>query len=147
MRWLLTTAFLFLWTPVWTQSSIQFNHYTVEQGLSDNTVNDIIQDDNGFTWLATANGLDRFDGVQFKNFFRTTLKFEIPNNDIWLFRKWKDHLLIIATSNGLGIFNPRTGQCQTVYIPAEKEISRQTNSIQYLEVTNKNEIVLGSPTG
>jgi len=89
MRWLLTVLFvLFSWLITCAQSSIQFNHYTVEHGLSDNIVNDIVQDDNGFTWLATTNGLNRFDGVQFKNFFRTGSVQQIPDNFISRIRKW-----------------------------------------------------------
>jgi ligand-binding sensor domain-containing protein/two-component sensor histidine kinase len=147
MRWLLTPALLFLWMTVMPQSSIQFDRYTVEQGLSDNFVGDVVQDDNGFTWLATANGLNRFDGVQFKNFFRTAGNSQIPDNFVSHIRKWKDHLLVISTRNGLGIFNPRNSQCQSIHIPSQKGISRQTNSILDMEVTSNNEIVVGSVTG
>jgi len=148
MRWLLTLA---LALPsciiVAAQSTIQFNHYTVEQGLSDNSVNDIILDDNGFAWIATVNGLNRFDGVQFKNFFRSANNDAIPDNHIFKIRKWKKHFLVIATGNGLGILNTQNGKCQIVLIPSQKEISRQTNSIEHLEVTSGNEIVVGSSTG
>jgi len=148
MRSLLTLAFVLFFVMIASpQSSILFNHYTVEQGLSDNVVNDIAQDDNGFTWLATANGLNRFDGVLFKNFFRTGKSNEVPDNNILCICKWKKHSLVIATANGLGILNTQSGQCQTILIPAEKEISRQTNSINNLQITNKNEIVAGSSTG
>ena len=37
-------------------------------GLSCNTVNDITQDQEGFIWLATSNGISRYDGYQFINF-------------------------------------------------------------------------------
>src|SRR6266540_3458343 len=98
MRWLLTPAFvLFPGMIALSQSSIQFNHYTVEQGLSDNLVNDIVQDANGFIWIATTNGLNRFDGVQFKNFFRAANNNEIPNNTVSRIRKWKEHSLVITT--------------------------------------------------
>ena len=147
MRWLQTMVFVLSWTIVSSQSTIQFNHYTVEQGLSDNFVIDIAQDDNGFIWLATTNGLNRFDGVQFKNFFRTGSGQQIPDNFISHIRKWKDHSLVIATSNGLGIMNTQNGQCQTIRIPSQKELVRQTNFIEILEVTINNEIVAGTRTG
>lgn len=147
MRWLLIPAFIFFPAMIaLSQSSLQFNHYTVEQGLSDNLVNDIAQDENGFTWIATANGLNRFDGVQFK-IFRTGNKGGIPDNFITSIRKWKDHSLVIATTNGLGIINTQNGQCQTVLIPAEKELLRQTNNIVSIEITPTNEIVAGTSTG
>jgi signal transduction histidine kinase/DNA-binding response OmpR family regulator/ligand-binding sensor domain-containing protein len=45
-----------------------FQNYTVEDGLSFNTVYWIEQDDEGFIWLATQSGLNRFDGEHFKVF-------------------------------------------------------------------------------
>src|SRR5258706_14025523 len=148
MKWLVTSIFAVLsWTIIFAQSSIQFNHYTVEQGLSDNLVNDIVQDDNGFTWIATINGLNRYDGVQFKNFFRSGNNLDVPDNFISRLVKWKDHLFVIATRNGLGILNTQIGHCQTILIPSQKEISRQTNGIQSLRIKTNNEIIADSSTG
>lgn len=41
---------------------------SAKDGLSCNTVNDITQDREGFIWLATSNGISRYDGYQFINF-------------------------------------------------------------------------------
>src|ERR1700743_2634672 len=46
-----------------------FNHYQVENGLSNNSVEYSIQDDDGFLWIGTINGLNRFDGYTFKTFY------------------------------------------------------------------------------
>ena len=43
--------------------------YTVRNGLSNNTINKIIRDSRGFLWIATAEGLNRFDGTHFVSFF------------------------------------------------------------------------------
>jgi len=45
-----------------------FTHYTTKNGLSDGVIRSIAQDSTGFLWLATDNGLCRFDGHTFKNF-------------------------------------------------------------------------------
>ena len=42
--------------------------YTVEDGLSHSTVLGIGKDSCGFIWVSTANGINRFDGAQFKNY-------------------------------------------------------------------------------
>jgi ligand-binding sensor domain-containing protein len=39
--------------------------YSVENGLSQVTVSDITQDSEGYIWLATQSGIDRFDGYDF----------------------------------------------------------------------------------
>ncbi|HEX2867407.1 MAG TPA: two-component regulator propeller domain-containing protein [Ignavibacteriales bacterium] len=45
-----------------------FEHISIEQGLSQSSINSIIQDYKGFMWIATADGLDRYDGYSFKIF-------------------------------------------------------------------------------
>ncbi|WP_165760445.1 ligand-binding sensor domain-containing protein [Niastella populi] len=45
-----------------------FRHYQVENGLSNNTVYCSIQDNKGFLWFGTKEGLNRFDGYRFKLF-------------------------------------------------------------------------------
>ena len=45
-----------------------FNHLSVEDGLSQNTVLNIFQDAQGFMWIATEAGLNRFDGYEFKHY-------------------------------------------------------------------------------
>ena len=47
----------------------------------------------------------------------------------------------------IGIINTQNSQCQTIKIPAQKELLRITNSIDKLEVTANNEIIAGTPTG
>jgi ligand-binding sensor domain-containing protein len=44
------------------------DRWTIEDGLPSNTVFDIIQDEDGYLWLATDSGLARFDGVRFTTF-------------------------------------------------------------------------------
>lgn len=60
------------------QSPIQY-HYTEENGLPSNSVLDIVQDKEGYIWLATDQGISRFDGTYFKNF---TTDDGLPDNEI-----------------------------------------------------------------
>jgi ligand-binding sensor domain-containing protein/two-component sensor histidine kinase len=53
--------FLFSQTP-------PYYHYTSAHGLPSSTIYDIIQDKDGYIWIATNNGLSRFNGSRFKNF-------------------------------------------------------------------------------
>lgn len=45
-----------------------FRHYQVENGLSNNTVYCSVQDNKGFLWFGTKDGINRFDGINFKIF-------------------------------------------------------------------------------
>ena len=44
---------------------LEFEHITVEQGLSEGTITRILQDSRGFMWFCTADGLNRYDGYTF----------------------------------------------------------------------------------
>jgi ligand-binding sensor domain-containing protein len=45
-----------------------FDHFDVESGLSTNWVRDIAQDKQGYIWMGTTDGLNRFDGYSFKTY-------------------------------------------------------------------------------
>ena len=45
-----------------------FEHLTTDEGLSFNTVYSIIEDRQGFIWIGTLDGLNRYDGIEFKNY-------------------------------------------------------------------------------
>ncbi|MFL1013091.1 hybrid sensor histidine kinase/response regulator transcription factor [Flavisericum labens] len=50
------------------QQDFSIEHFLVEDGLPHNTVSQIIQDKKGFIWLATFNGLSKYDGYSFQNY-------------------------------------------------------------------------------
>ena len=60
------------------QLQAKLSHYSTDDGLASNAIADIRQDDWGFIWIATWNGLSRFDGYDFFN-YRTGTKSHIPN--------------------------------------------------------------------
>lgn len=53
--------------------------YTVSDGLPSNRIYKCLQDEKGFLWLATENGLSRFDGQNFRNY---TVTDGLPDSDI-----------------------------------------------------------------
>ena len=60
------------------QLSITSEHYTTKNGLSSDLVLDIQKDNYGFLWIATANGLNRFDGYHFKHYLPGSTHFDFP---------------------------------------------------------------------
>ncbi len=77
-----------------------YKHFTIEQGLPSNRTYKIIQDYDGYIWIATDKGLAKFDGSYFKNF---TTADGLPSNDIWEIILTKDNKLWFFTrSNRLG---------------------------------------------
>jgi ligand-binding sensor domain-containing protein/two-component sensor histidine kinase len=98
--------------------SLPEEYYSVDDGLSDRNILDIIQTDDGIVWLATSNGLNRFDGYE-------TLVFNhFPNNEYKIAESYidklylnKDRNLVIVYRTTLGMFeilNPVTFERTTV---------------------------------
>src|SRR5262245_55124617 len=52
-------------------TTLQYDSWTTDNGLPQNSVNDILQTRDGYLWLATYGGLVRFDGVRFAVFDRS----------------------------------------------------------------------------
>jgi ligand-binding sensor domain-containing protein/signal transduction histidine kinase len=80
------------------QNALKFNNYNVRQGLSNNQVSDIVQDKHGFLWIATYNGLNRFDGYSFTTY---TDKKELNSNFTTALAQDNDDNLWIGTASGV----------------------------------------------
>jgi len=52
------------------QSEFIFYKLTNKDGLSNNTVNDIVQDSSGVLWIATKQGLNKYDSYGFTKYYR-----------------------------------------------------------------------------
>jgi signal transduction histidine kinase/ligand-binding sensor domain-containing protein len=57
--------------PTAVHAQGRFDSWSIEDGLPQNSVNDILQTRDGYLWLATYGGLVRFDGIRFAVFDRS----------------------------------------------------------------------------
>ena len=90
---------LFLAISVTAKINSQFIHYEMNDGLSRNMVAAITQDQMGFMWFGTRNGLNRFDGHNFKIYYRSEGGLE--GNDISSLLTTADGSLWIGGGTGL----------------------------------------------
>ncbi|MDN8902010.1 two-component regulator propeller domain-containing protein, partial [Staphylococcus aureus] len=58
---------------------VKRNDFTTNEGLPSNHIYDIVEDNKGFLWIATDNGVSRFDGKYFQNF---SVKQGLPSNEV-----------------------------------------------------------------
>ena len=85
-----------------------FYRYSSKDGLSCNYVHDIVQDKNGFLWVATEYGLNRFDGVHFRNYFVDDCPSLERNQLMHLFCTSKGHLLVGGNNGVLISYDEKT---------------------------------------
>ncbi|WP_100142794.1 EAL domain-containing protein [Shewanella carassii] len=77
--------------------------YGVPEGLSQSTVTSITEDADGYIWVGTLNGLNRFDGKEFKQYFANDGS-GLKSSFIQSLYTHKD-LLLVGTNNGLYTYN------------------------------------------
>jgi signal transduction histidine kinase/ligand-binding sensor domain-containing protein len=98
--------------PAPAREQVRFDHLTVEDGLSSDSVVTILQDDQGFMWFGTFDGLNRYDGYEFKVYRNNP---QDPNslsaNLVVDIIQDQDRFIWVGTSGGgLNRYNPRTEQ-------------------------------------
>ena len=90
-------------------AEMRFEHLSSEQGLSQNSVLCILQDQRGFLWFGTEDGLNKYDGYSFTvykiDIYDTT---SISENHILSLCKDHNGILWIGTEGGLNRYNYST---------------------------------------
>jgi ligand-binding sensor domain-containing protein/class 3 adenylate cyclase/predicted metal-dependent HD superfamily phosphohydrolase len=89
------------------QNNLKFERYTINSGLSQSSVTSIVQDVNGFIWIGTQDGLNKFDGYEF-TIYKSTGKENavLSGNYINALFKSSENLIYIATSKGIDVYDP-----------------------------------------
>jgi ligand-binding sensor domain-containing protein len=103
------SVLLQLLAPAQQAREYSFKHFSVSSGLASNTVNAITQDAEGYIWIATTNGLQRYDGNNFISFkAQGGSPSAIPSSQIMgLYKDGEHNLWVIADNNRIGIFDTR----------------------------------------
>lgn len=83
-------------------------HFSVKDGLSNNFVIDITQDGQGFLWIATESGLNRFDGNNFKTYTRNNSDIVSDELNALLYNSKDNSIWIGSQRDGISIFDCHT---------------------------------------
>jgi len=88
-----------------------FEHLTMADGLSSDKVHAVLQDREGYYWVATANGLNRFDGSAFKVYMHEDhIPASLADNHCSQLLEDKDGNIWISTYKGISVFDKRDNQ-------------------------------------
>jgi len=127
----------------------QFIHLNNDDGLSQNTVTSICQDQFGFIWLATFNGLNRYDGYEIVTFLNnekdtTSLSY----NDIEVvFNDSKGRLWVGTFGGGVNIFDHKKQNFIRFFFNPADSSSISSNDITDIFENPTGTIWIGTPNG
>lgn len=123
-------VFLLLSVAVFSQQAKQyaFRHFTTLNGLASNGTGSVLQDKEGYIWIGTQNGLQRYDGNNFITFrHRSSDPSSIPSDFIpSMYQDSKGNFWLIGDNNKVGIFDlkrfvfldvPVIGETPDFYLP------------------------------
>lgn len=136
---------LFLATGVKAQPDCIITHYSSGNGLSQNTVMSILQDRNGLLWLGTWDGINRFNGYDFKVYkAEQNSDVEFINNRVDMMKvdPW-NYIWVLAYDNLVYRFDQKTERFRKI----PEKVSTPDAKFQDIQVLDNGTIWLLSDKG
>ena len=137
--------FLIVNTLLFSQvTSLEFERISIDQGLSNNSINSVLQTSDGFLWIATKDGLNRFDGKTFRVYKSDLLdSTSLPQNYIMSLYEDSNNILWIGTwGGGLCKYNPEKENFFSFNLPAKFD-----DYIQCIYEDDLESLWFGTPEG
>jgi diguanylate cyclase (GGDEF)-like protein/PAS domain S-box-containing protein len=124
---------------------LTFEQYSVAQGLSQGTIIDIVEDQQGFIWFATIDGLNRFDGYEFKQYHHDSSDSNsLPNQLVTKLLLDSSGTLWVGTQNGLGKYNAENDNFSLFH---KQNSAIQDNNIRGLGLGSRGQLLVTDKMG
>lgn len=133
--------------PLFGQSKqLKFDKLTVDDGLSDNTVNCVFQDNFGFMWFGTNDGLCKYDGYNFVTYRNNPEDISsISQNVITAIAELPDGNLIIGTRDqGINILDKSSNSFIRYKFNKSDDKSLTSNAVKTILVDSNDNIWIGT---
>lgn len=135
---------------IYAQHKINFKHYNINHGLSQNTVFCLLEDRQCLIWIGTEDGLNKFDGYTFTVYkHKNSDPQSISHNQINALYEDKSGNIWVATSSGLNIFDKKKESFELLPIPNDLSdfiTSIFEDSKGNIWITSLNGLLLYHPT-
>jgi len=116
-------------TPI-NSKAVRVNLFNVDNGLSQSAITGVIQDSYGFIWIATQDGLNRYDGYNFKIYRNNPLdSSSLSNNSVNSICEDKNGDIWLGTNLGLSMLDRKTGRFINFYSKITDPYSLSDNRI------------------
>ena len=127
---------------------MRFNSYSVDDGLSQNIVEAILQDSEGFMWFGTQDGLNRFDGGNFRTYyFKIDDSTSLSNNYVKvLYEDPKGNIWVGTYGGGLNKFD-RKETFVRYTAESQKTNGINDNVVYNIVQTDENTLWMGTKSG
>mgnify|MGYP000571983622 CR=1 FL=1 len=120
----------------------------IEAGLSQNSVNAMIQDSEGYLWIGTDDGLNRYNGYDITIFrHERNDSLSIIGNKIEAIYEDSNHNIWIGTVAGVSIFNRNTQTFKSLYTKKDKKNTLVNNEITSIVEDKQGFIWIGTKNG
>ncbi len=121
------------------KKNIVFKRITVEDGLSQTTVQYLFQDSKGYMWIGTSDGLNRYNGHEFEIYrYRDGYDKSISGNYISSINEDEYGDIWVGTSRGLNKINTETNKIKTYFAGSDGCNLSDNNITEVLIDSNKN---------
>lgn len=126
--------------------NMTFKRITIDDGLSQTSIEYLYQDSEGYMWIGTADGLNRYNGHEFEVYKYKDGANSIAANYIAAINEDKEGDLWIGTSKGLNRINQDTKEIST-YLPGENGQGISHYNICEILVDSKGDIFVATEDG
>ncbi len=134
LGWTLLLALSSQPLTVTAESPMVFRELGLDDGLSQSTVNDTYQDSRGFIWIATENGLNRYDGYDVLVYGREPGNPEALSSDyVWSIDEDRNGNIWLATDGGgVSVWERQTGLFRSFRHAADDPQTLSSDAIRNL---------------
>jgi ligand-binding sensor domain-containing protein/signal transduction histidine kinase len=127
--------------------NINFKRITVEDGLSQTSVEYLFQDSKGYMWIGTIDGLNRYNGSRFEVFrYSKDKPNSISGNYISAIAEDDEGNIWVGTSRGLNRINTHTSEI-TTYLPGVNGCNLSNYNITEILIDSKGDIYIATEDG